>query len=101
MVEEDELRSIGFFEWDSNWPGMEKSIVRFKLFENFKGVFIRIIVSKYKDIFVVDHIYFDSPKSNELQLELFGSDLSLENIVNKLKIYKENIDSSENLPETF
>jgi hypothetical protein len=76
---EEELLRIGFFKTDNALPGMERAISCLRLWEYYNGVFLRIIVSKYKDIFVVDHIYYESSQSDKLQLELFGNDLSLEN----------------------
>ncbi|WP_186774384.1 hypothetical protein [Chitinophaga pinensis] len=54
-----------------------------------------------EDNFIVEHMYFNSPKSNELQLELFGTDLSVGNIVSRLKEYRGSIDPSKELPESF
>lgn len=98
---EEELMHIGFFKIEPNLPNMRKADIRLKLFENYKGVFLRLIVSNYNDTFVIDHIYFDSPESNKLQFEFFGDDLSLENIVSRIKAYRESDAPSNDGPETF
>lgn len=100
-MNEEELMRMGFFKIETNLTGAEGDEKRFKLYENYNGVFLRIIVSKHKDIFVVDHIYFNSPKSDELQLKFFGTDLSLDNILKRIKAYRENNPPSDDGPETF
>lgn len=100
-MNEEELMRMGFFEIETNLTGTEENVKRFKLYEYYDGVFVRIIVSKYKDIFAVDHIYFNSPKADELQLEFFGTDLTLDNILNRIKAYRKNNPQSDDGPETF
>jgi len=98
-MNEEELMRMGFFE--ITLTSSEQDVKYFKLYEYYDGVFLRIIVSKRKDIFVVDHIYFDSPKSDELQLEFFGTDLTIANILDKIKAYRESNPPSDDGPETF
>lgn len=97
----EELMRLGFFEIESTVTSTNVDVRRFQLYECYNDVFLRIIISMHKDNFIVDHMYFNSPKSDELQLELFGTDLSVENIINRLKAYRESIDPSKELPETF
>jgi hypothetical protein len=100
-MNEEELLRMGFFEIEPVLTGDKSDVKCFKLFEYYNGVFVRLIVSKHKDIFEVIHLYFDSPKSEELKLEFFGTDLSLENIMNRIKEYRESTPPSEDGPETF
>jgi hypothetical protein len=99
-MDEKELLQIGFFETNANLRS-EEGVKYFKLYEYYNGVFVRIIVSKHEDVFVVDHLYFNSPKSVELQEELFGNDLTIENIIKRIKAYRENSEPSDDGPETF
>ena len=100
-MNEEELMRIGFvrIETDPSDEGMD--VKHFQLYEYYKGSFVRIIVSKRDGIFVVEHIYFNSPKSDELQLELFGTDLSAENVVNKIREHKKNVIPPDQMPESF
>ncbi|PSL19942.1 hypothetical protein [Chitinophaga ginsengisoli] len=100
-MKEEELMRLGFFEIESTVASANTDVRRFQLYECYNDVFLRIIISMHKDNFIVEHMYFNSPESDELKLELFGSDLSVENIINRLKAYRESIDPSKELPETF
>ena len=98
---EDELLRIGFFDIGDSFAKNERSVNSFKLFECYNGVFLRIIVSKRNNVFTVDHIYFNSPNSDDLIKEFFGTDLTVSNIVEKIKLYRENEVPSNSGPETF
>lgn len=101
-MSEEELLQIGFFEIEPILTEDKSGDVKcFKLFEYYKGVFVRLIVSKYQGAFEVIHLYFDSPKSDELKMEFFGTDLSLENIIDKIKQYRASAPPSDDGPETF
>lgn len=78
MTELD-LKRLGFFE-------IEKSAIarRFKIFESYKGVFLRVIISMREEEFSLEHISFGSPDSDELLLKSFGNDLSVRNIISKI-----------------
>ena len=100
-MNEEELMRIGFFRIETDPSDKGINIKRFQLYEYYKGAFVRIIVSNRNGIFVVEHIYFNSPKSDELQLELFGTDLSAENVISKIKEHKKNVIPPDQMPESF
>ena len=100
-MNEGELMRIGFFEIEVNPTNEDRNARRFQLYENYNGVFLRIIVSMQWGAFVLEHMYFNSPKAEDLRLELFGTDLSVENIINKIKEHRKNIIPPDQMPESF
>jgi hypothetical protein len=97
---EQDLKRIGFFEIENNYNNEVKE--RFMLYECYKGTFLRIIVSKLNNnSFILEHLYFHSTKAIELQLEFFGTDLSVKNIIDKIVLYREENINSTDMPETY
>jgi hypothetical protein len=89
---EYKLMQLGFFRCEKNKEtNHSEGQEFFKLFESYKNIFLRIIIKKEDNFFFVDHIYFHSSDADNLQVELFGNDLSVENILNSLKTYRDSV----------
>ncbi|TWF45403.1 hypothetical protein FHW36_1011333 [Chitinophaga polysaccharea] len=99
-MHEEELMQLGFFEIETTEADKEMGVRCFQLYEYYKG-FLRIIISKYKGVFKVEHIYFNSPRAEELQVELFDGDLSAENVIDKIKEHRKNDIPPDEMPESF
>ncbi|WP_118953252.1 hypothetical protein [Taibaiella helva] len=77
-----EMLELGFFEIKT---GEDSKVRTFRLYEKYKEVQLRILVSLQNDVFEVEHIFFYSPNSDKLKLELFGNDITVANVISKIK----------------
>lgn len=76
-----DLLNIGFFEIGTSDPDIRV----FRLYEEYKGIRLRIIVTLKDDILKVDHVFFYSPNSDELQFELFGQDVTAAKVIERIR----------------
>lgn len=92
-----DLLEIGFFEIKT---GLNPEVRTFRLYERYKGMQLRIMVCLQNDVFSVEDIFFYSPNSYELQIELFGEDMSVAHMVATIKNLHKSSKPFNDSPET-
>lgn len=78
----NKLLEIGFSKIGSE-DGAD--VQTFRLYEQYNHVRFRIIVTLKNDIFKVKHIFFYSSNSDELQLKIFGQNITVEGVIERVK----------------
>ncbi len=92
-----DLLNIGFFEIRmESFP----KIRTFRLYEMYRDTQMRIIITLENNSFLLKDIFFYAENSEELKFELFGSDLSVTNIIEKIKQLQKTAKPFNKSPET-